>query len=160
MLTSTQKQELDKIKFQYDIYVALYEMNYQTRDYKKIQEIEKECLQIFYRVIIHWAKENNVEAFCTAWNFKLPEKYYKYKFSVERIALWNNKNSVVKKSSWMNKVSLDRIYNRDEKIEFRIYKHKVTTDVNMLEPFASNFCEFMNDVVGYLNQDNDFSKYQ
>ena len=160
MLTDTQKQELDKIKDQYDMYVALNEMNYSVRDYKQIRLIEDQCLKIFYSVIINWAKENNADCFCTAWTFKLPEKYYKYKVSVERIALWNNKNSVVKKSSWMNKVSLDRNYNRDEKVEFRICKHKVTTDVNMLEPFATKFCEFMNDVIEYLNQDNDFSKYQ
>ena len=121
MLTETQKQELDKIKSQYDIYFALYEMDYGIRDYEKIREIEKVCLKTFYSVVIDWAKENNVEAFCTAWKFRLPEKYYNYKFSIEMIALWNNKNSVVKKSSWMNKVSL-----RNENVEFRILKHKVT----------------------------------
>lgn len=160
MLTYTQKHQLDKIKFQYDTYVALYEMDYGIRDYKKIREIEKECLKIFYSVIIDWAKENNVEAFCTAWTFRLPEKYYNYKFSIERIAVWNNKNSVVKKSSWMNKVSLDRVYDRNESISYKICKHKITTDVNMLEPFATNFCEFIQDVVDYLNENNDFNKYK
>ena len=89
----------------------------------------------------------------------MPDEYHKYKVSVEKIALWNNKNSVVKKSSWMNKVSLDRIYDRNESISYRICKHKVTTDVNMLEPFASNFCVFVQNVIDYLN-DNDFSKYK
>jgi len=52
MLTDTQKQELDKIKFQYDKYIDLYN----SKQYKDYQSLEKQCIKIFYSVIISWAR--------------------------------------------------------------------------------------------------------
>jgi hypothetical protein len=157
MLTPEQIKVCDEIK-------SLYLVGSRNKCAEKLSEHLECAKKLFYSLMIDWAKAKGTDVFCRAENIYLPGWYDTPNFYVQNVGIWNNVGAMKGGKTWLNKVMVDVTiglpgfygYVRagaGKVLSTSIRTHKATTDPVFLQPFASEFCEFVKDVVVYLRSE-------